>query len=65
MLCGGLGQPMGGWPKKVQQVVLGKRKPLRGRPGASIPPLNLKKAKDELAAKTQARDHATTISTAI
>jgi len=48
MLSGGLGKPLGGWPKKVQQVVLGKRKPLRGRPGASMAPLNFKKVKDEL-----------------
>ena len=51
MLSGGLGKPLGGWPKKVQQVVLGKKKPLRGRPGASIPALNFKKAKDELAGR--------------
>ena len=51
MLAGGLGQPLGGWPKKVQHVILGKQKPLRGRPGASMPPLNFKKAKDELAGK--------------
>jgi pyruvate carboxylase len=48
MLSGGLGQPVGGWPRKVQQVILGKKKPLRGRPGASMPPLNFKKTKDEL-----------------
>ena len=48
MLSGGLGKPVGGWPKKVQQVILGKRKPLRGRPGASMAPLNFKKVKDEL-----------------
>ncbi len=51
MLAGGLGQPVGGWPKAVQRVVLGDRKPLRGRPGAGLPPLNLKKTKEELAAK--------------
>ena len=33
MLSGGLGQPKGGWPKKVQQVVLGDRKAYKGRPG--------------------------------
>jgi pyruvate carboxylase len=48
MLSGGLGRPVGGWPRKVQQVILGKKKPLRGRPGASMPPLNFKKTKDEL-----------------
>jgi pyruvate carboxylase len=31
MLMGGLGKPLGGWPKTLQHVVLGKRKPLRGR----------------------------------
>lgn len=35
MLAGGLGQPKGGWPKALQKVVLGDRKPIKGRPGAS------------------------------
>ena len=35
LLSGNLGQPKGGWPKAVQKVILGGRKPLRGRPGAS------------------------------
>jgi pyruvate carboxylase len=48
MLAGGLGKPMGGWPKKLQQIVLGKRKPLRGRPGSSLKPLNFKKVESEL-----------------
>ena len=51
MLAGGLGKPMGGWPKKLQHVVLGKRKPLRGRPGASMKPLNFKKVEHELEGK--------------
>ena len=51
MLSGGLGQPVGGWPKQVQAVVLGKRKPLTGRPGEGMPALNFKKTKAELAAK--------------
>ncbi|MGK0188988.1 MAG: pyruvate carboxylase [Verrucomicrobiales bacterium] len=33
MLMGGLGQPMGGWPKDVQKVILGKRRPTTKRPG--------------------------------
>ncbi len=33
MLSGNLGQPDGGWPKKLQKVVLGDRKPIRGRRG--------------------------------
>ncbi len=51
MLRGGLGQPMGGWPKPLQRVVLGKEKPLRGRPGAGLKPLDLKKERETLAAK--------------
>ncbi len=51
MLSGGLGQPMGGWPKKLQRVVLGDRQPLKGRPGASLKPLNFKKIGEELSAK--------------
>ena len=51
MLLGNLGQPSGGWPKKLQKVVLGDRKPIRGRPGAGLKPLNLKKIKEELSPK--------------
>jgi pyruvate carboxylase len=51
MLSGGLGKPVGGWPRRVQQVILGKKKPLRNRPGAGIPPLNFKKTKDELSGR--------------
>ncbi len=48
MLSGGLGHPMGGWPKKLQHVVLGNRKPIKGRPGAAMKPLALKKVQSEL-----------------
>ena len=51
MLAGGLGKPLGGWPKKLQHIVLGKRQPLRGRPGESLKPLNFKKVEAELAVK--------------
>jgi len=34
---GRLGQPVGGFPKALQKRVLRGRKPLRGRPGASLP----------------------------
>jgi len=49
MLSGGLGQPMGGWPKKLQHVVLGNRKPLTERPGATLKPLSFKKIEEEIA----------------
>jgi pyruvate carboxylase len=51
MLSGGLGQPMDGWPKKLQKVVLGDRKPIKGRPGAGLKPLNFEKIKEELTSK--------------
>jgi pyruvate carboxylase len=51
MLQGGLGQPMGGWPKKLQKVVLGDRKPYTVRPGARLEPLNLEKIRTDLTAK--------------
>jgi pyruvate carboxylase len=34
---GRLGQPYGGFPKALQERILGNRKPLEGRPGASLP----------------------------
>jgi pyruvate carboxylase len=51
MLMGNLGQPAGGWPRQIQKVVLGDRKPIRGRPGAGLKPLSLKKVREELAPK--------------
>ncbi len=48
MLSGGLGQPDGGWPKAVQKAVLGDRKPIKGRPGAGMPPLDLTAAREAL-----------------
>ena len=41
MLQGGLGQPDGGWPKDVQRVVLGDRKPTTKRPGELADPVDL------------------------
>jgi pyruvate carboxylase len=49
MLSGGLGQPEGGWPKPLQKIVLGERKPATGRPGAKAPKIDLKAEKAELA----------------
>jgi pyruvate carboxylase len=54
MLSGGLGQPLGGWPKKVQEVVLGSRKAHGGRPRAA--PVNLETAR-EYVRKLRGRDN--------
>ena len=37
MISGSLGEPQGGWPKKVVEVVLKGGKPRKGRPGAHLP----------------------------
>ncbi len=48
---GRLGQPPGGFPKALQKRVLRGRKPLRGRPGASLPPADLAGTQHELERK--------------
>ncbi|MEN8724615.1 MAG: biotin/lipoyl-containing protein, partial [Lentimonas sp.] len=53
MLSGGLGQPKGGWPKAVQKVVLGDRKPNKGRPGAKAEKIDLDVARAEVKAITK------------
>jgi pyruvate carboxylase len=41
MFMGSLGEPDGGWPKKLQKIILRGEKPQRGRPGASLPKVDL------------------------
>ena len=53
MLSGGLGQPMGGWPKAVQKVVLGDRKAHKGRPGARATKVDFDKVREEVTAITK------------
>ncbi|MGC9946245.1 MAG: pyruvate carboxylase [Bryobacteraceae bacterium] len=36
MLSGALGEPEGGWPKRLQKAILKGAKPRRGRPGANL-----------------------------
>ncbi|WP_370477797.1 pyruvate carboxylase [Tamlana flava] len=40
---GDLGQPVGGFPKKLQKIVLKDQKPYSDRPNAHMPPLDLEK----------------------
>ncbi len=42
MFMGSLGEPGGGWPKKLQKIILKGEKPRKGRPGAQLPPVDLK-----------------------
>jgi pyruvate carboxylase len=45
---GRLGQPVGGFPKDLQKRVLRGRKPMRGRPGASLPPADFTGTAEQL-----------------
>jgi pyruvate carboxylase len=44
LLSGLMGQPPGGFPKAVQKRILRDRKPVKGRPGASLPPADIEAA---------------------
>ena len=41
MFMGSLGEPGGGWPKRLRKIVLRGAMPRRGRPGARLPPVDL------------------------
>ncbi|HYO83931.1 MAG TPA: biotin/lipoyl-containing protein, partial [Bryobacteraceae bacterium] len=41
MFMGSLGEPPGGWPEKMQQVVLKGASPRKGRPGELLPPADI------------------------
>ncbi len=53
MMQGHLGNPEGGWPKVLQKIILDSAglKPLKGRPGASLPKVDFPAIKKELATK--------------
>jgi pyruvate carboxylase len=53
MFMGSLGQPEGGWPPKLQQVILHGKKPEEGRPGANLPPADLEAAAKTVAERTE------------
>jgi pyruvate carboxylase len=52
MFSGVLGVPPDGWPRKVQKIFLRGAKPLKGRPGASMPAADLPAEKQSLEKKT-------------
>jgi pyruvate carboxylase len=51
MISGALGEPEGGWPEKVIQVVLKGKRPQPGRPGEHLPPADLEAEQKALAEK--------------
>jgi pyruvate carboxylase len=40
MFSGALGEPAGGWPKKLQKIILRGAAPVQGRPSANLPAVN-------------------------
>jgi pyruvate carboxylase len=51
MFSGALGVPPGGWPEKLQRIILRGTAPLKGRPSASLAPVNFDQAQAELEKK--------------
>jgi pyruvate carboxylase len=51
MMSGVLGMPPGGWPKKVQKIILRGEAPLKGRPSANLPAADFAAEKDSLEKK--------------
>jgi pyruvate carboxylase len=51
MFSGALGVPPGGWPKKLQKIILRGHAPLKGRPSASLPPADFDATREELLKK--------------
>ena len=52
MFSGALGVPPGGWPRKIQKIILNGRSPLKGRPSASLPSANFEQEKKQLEERT-------------
>ena len=48
MLRGELGTPPDGWPQQLQAKVLKGEKPIQGRPGENMPPVDLEAARKEV-----------------
>ena len=44
MFSGALGEPDGGWPPRMLEVVLRGKKPMPGRPGEHLAPVNMKES---------------------
>jgi pyruvate carboxylase len=51
MLSGALGEPEGGWPKRLQKAILKGARPQRGRPGAHLTPVNFAETASTLGPK--------------
>jgi len=48
MMRGDLGQPPGGWPRKIQAKILKDEKPYTNRPGENLDPVDLEQTRKDL-----------------
>jgi pyruvate carboxylase len=53
MFTGVLGVPPGGWPKKLQKIILRGAAPMKGRPSANLPPANFEQERVQLEARVK------------
>jgi len=51
MFSGVLGVPPGGWPKKLQKIILRGQAPLRGRPSANLEPVKFEEEQNSIEKK--------------
>src|SRR5260370_19414127 len=51
LFSGVLGVPPGGWPKRLQKIILRGHAPLRGRPSANLEPVKFEEEQDSLEKK--------------
>jgi pyruvate carboxylase len=54
MFMGSLGQPEGGWPPRLQKIILRGKEPIKGRPGENLPPVDLEDTAKKLKEQTGA-----------
>jgi len=47
LVAGRMGQPPGGFPKRVMEVILKNIEPVEGRPGESMPPADIEAAREK------------------
>ncbi len=52
MFMGSLGQPEGGWPAKLQSIILRGKTPIQGRPGEALAPIDFVQSAAAVKAKT-------------
>ena len=51
MFSGSLGEPPGGWPEKITEVILRGKKPNPGRPGEHLAPVDLEETRKQVQEK--------------